>query len=220
MLLDFIRNGSHISFEYLMISFLSVMLVMFVSLPVHEFAHAFVAHKCGDDTAKYQGRLTLNPLKHLDPMGTLMIFLIGFGYAKPVPVNYYNFNKPKRDSILVSLAGPMSNFLLAFLSMGILKIVTVVASPSSVAVSYVTLFLYMFIVSNISLMIFNLLPIPPLDGSHILSGLLPVKASRFFEQYAGIFQIALYVLMFTGALSYPISMLSDVVYKLLYHIFF
>lgn len=133
------------------------------SLSFHEFAHAFVAYKLGDSTAKHQGRLTINPLSHLDPLGGLMVLLVGFGWAKPVPVDVRNLKNPNTDMMKIAVAGPLSNILLAFLG-GL----AVQAYASSVFASA----FFLFTQINIALAIFNLIPLAPLDGSQILSGLL------------------------------------------------
>ena len=154
--------------------YLAIALVVVIS--VHEAAHAFVAHKLGDDTAKNQGRLTLNPLAHLDPIGTLMIFVAHFGWGKPVPVNPYNFKDPVKDSALVSLAGPASNFATALLCSIPLKYF---GGAMPVAVSNI-----LWTVTDLSILlgIFNLLPFPPLDGSKIFAVFVPHKYRvRYFQ---------------------------------------
>ncbi len=149
-----------------------------IALTFHEFAHAYVAYRFGDPTAKYMGRLTLNPLAHLDPMGTIMIFLIHFGWAKPVPVDPRYLGNPKRDLMWISAAGPLMNLALALLS-GILIRVFLVAGlahgQAGGTVSILFQMLYFSLYINLALAFFNLLPIPPLDGSKILAGLLPSR---------------------------------------------
>ncbi|MEG6521057.1 site-2 protease family protein [Desulfotomaculum sp. 1211_IL3151] len=162
------------------------------ALTLHEYAHAFTAYRLGDKTAYYEGRLTANPLKHLDPLGTLLLFLAGFGWAKPVPVNPFHFDDRKKGMMLVSLAGPMTNLLLAFLGaivLGLLK-------PTG-GLSFM---LGYFIYINVLLAVFNLLPIPPLDGSKILAGLLPGPQQWLYqlERYG---TAILLVLIFFGFLS-------------------
>ena len=141
--------------------------VLIFALCFHEFAHAWVAYKLGDPTAKQSGRLTLNPLAHLDPMGSLMILIIGFGYAKPVPVDARYLKNPRTDMMKVAFAGPAANLLLAFVGGTIIRAHIVGGS--------LILLLYLFTQINIMLAVFNMIPIPPLDGSQIFSGLMVRK---------------------------------------------
>jgi Zn-dependent protease len=145
-------------------AFILLIIPLLYSIIFHELAHGWVANKMGDSTAKWLGRLSLNPLKHLDPIGTLMLFFFGFGWAKPVPVNFNNLNDPRKGLILVSAAGIIANTILAFIALFLLRIVN--PSPFG-AVS--TFLIYMAQI-NIMLAAFNLIPIPPLDGSKILMG--------------------------------------------------
>ncbi len=142
--------------------------VLVFALVFHEFAHAWVAHKLGDDTAAQQGRLTLNPLAHLDPMGSIMILFVGFGWAKPVPVNPHNFQNPRKDMMLVASAGPASNLLLAFIGGTIFR----VAIAGGLQHGTLGTMLYIFIQINIMLAMFNMIPLPPLDGSQIFNGFM------------------------------------------------
>ncbi|MFH1551148.1 MAG: site-2 protease family protein [Planctomycetota bacterium] len=155
--------------------------VVLVALSFHEFSHAFAAFKCGDDTAKYNGRLTLNPLAHLDPIGTLCLMFAPIGWAKPVPVNPMNFRNPRKDDIKVSLAGPGSNFLLAIASFILLKLLLVTfAEPVPVLV----MMLYISLIINFALMLFNLLPLFPLDGSHVVQNMLKYPHSEAFARFS------------------------------------
>lgn len=150
--------------------------VILFSLTIHEYAHAYIANKLGDDTAKRLGRLTLNPLKHLDPIGTILLLLVHFGWAKPVPVDPRNFKDPKKDMLYVAIAGPISNIITAIIS-GILLKFIVFNLASTGAFGAYTLPLIQFLVwmifIGVVLAVFNMLPIPPLDGSRVLYGLLP-----------------------------------------------
>ncbi|WP_223594958.1 site-2 protease family protein [Neobacillus bataviensis] len=170
-----------------------VVITLAVAFTVHEFAHAFVAYKFGDQTAKKQGRLTLNPLKHLDPIGTLLIFIAGFGWARPVPVNRFFFKKPRLASILVSAAGPLSNLILAVIGF----IIGYGLSRFGIATSEVIdNFINIFINLNIVLFVFNLLPFPPLDGYRIIEDLAPndVRAKMIqYEQYGALIFLILVI---------------------------
>ena len=210
MLLTFLNNRHNFEMIDVALMLLAYAVVLFLVLPVHEFAHGFVAHLCGDDTAKWHGRLSLNPLRHLDLWGTLMILTVGIGYAKPVPVNPRNLRNYKRDSILVALAGPFSNFLMALLAMLLFKIVAVVGLLDNVvAYMAVSLVIDIIISVNVSLMVFNLLPIPPLDGSRLWSTLLPGRWSYTLEQYSQYITMGLFVLIATGALDKPLFVMRQ-----------
>ncbi len=173
------------------------------AVTVHEVAHGLAAWKLGDPTAKAMGRLTLNPIKHLDPVGTLVFFITQMiGWAKPVPVNPLNFKDPKRDMIWVALAGPVSNIALAVLSALVLRSIIGPLSGASASMGYIIRpLLYMAFVSiqiNIGLAIFNLIPVPPLDGSKVLAGLLPRNLMHHYEALERYGFIILFVLIFTG----------------------
>ena len=153
-----------------------------LALTFHEYAHAYVANRLGDDTAKQSGRLSLNPLRHLDPLGTIMIFLVHFGWAKPVPVNPYRLKNPKKDMLWISAAGPFANMVLALFS-GILLRLLIATGGASDQTSIMGLLIYVVFMSlqiNLALAVFNILPIAPLDGSKILSGLLPDGFGKMF----------------------------------------
>ena len=165
--------------------------VILFSLTIHEYAHALVAHRLGDDTAKRQGRLSLNPLVHLDVLGTLLLFIVHFGWAKPVPVDPRNFRNPKKDMLMVAIAGPISNILTAIAAAVILKAIfeNFAAIPPGSGADVAVRMLVWFMYIGIVLAVFNMIPVPPLDGSRVLYGLLPDSlAYRYarFETY-GIF---------------------------------
>jgi Zn-dependent protease len=151
--------------------FILWIIAVLFTLTIHEFAHAAVAYLFGDDTAKQMGRLTLNPLPHIDILGFLMLLFIGFGWAKPVPVNPYNLKNPKKSSGLVAVAGPLANLLVAIIFIIALKIVAPILGPSNLLVS----FLFMTMSISVIFAIFNIIPIPPLDGSKVLFSVLPDK---------------------------------------------
>ena len=211
-------DGS-IDYVYAAILLLSYAALIFLMLPVHELAHAFSAHKLGDDTAKWNGRLTLNPLKHLDLFGTAMLVLCGFGYARPVPVNPRNFKNPKRDMALTALAGPVSNLLMAALSLIIFRLVLLFSGATfflyggyihsdSTAVAYLFIVLVqVFAGINVTLAAFNLLPLYPLDGSRIFAAILPDRWTQWVERNQQFIMLAMIVLLFTGALRVPLHYL-------------
>lgn len=171
-----------------------------LSLSFHEFSHAFVSYKLGDPTAKNQGRLTLNPLKHLDVLGTIMILVSRFGWAKPVPINPMYYKDRKKGTMLVSLAGPLSNIILAFVfSLPMIYIQTRygirrIGSFDNISILY-NLSL-MFYIININLAVFNILPVPPLDGSKILSGILPQRQYFKMVQYENYIAVIFLLLVF------------------------
>jgi Zn-dependent protease len=154
------------------ILFFAIFIALIISITVHEFSHVFTARLLGDRTGEYAGRLTLNPLVHLDLFGTIAILLVGFGWGKPAPFNPYNLRYQRFGPALVALGGPLSNFLLIIVFGIILKILYPILGPEN----YLTIFLAIMVTFNGVLMIFNLIPIPPLDGSHILKGIF---GSRF-----------------------------------------
>lgn len=163
---------------------ISRVLTLIIALTVHEFAHAFVADRFGDDTPRIMGRLTLNPLKHLDVMGSLLLIIAGFGWAKPVPVNPVKLREHSRSAFMwVSIAGPAANLLLACLAAIPLRFNLIPSLPASTIFPSISNFLITFFVINLVLMVFNLLPLPPLDGEKILEFLLP---ESWANQYAKI----------------------------------
>lgn len=185
-------------------------LVLFTALPVHECAHAWVAHKMGDDTAKNQGRITLNPFKHLSLWGSIMMVLIGFGWGKPVNVNPNNFKNPRKGMVLTSLAGPASNFIMAFLAMIVCRIMYGLGYVRSGETFIIIgdIFLYITMI-NISLGVFNFLPIPPLDGSKIFNAVLPEKIYFKIMKYEQFIFIALIALVYSGLLDKPLGFLQE-----------
>jgi Zn-dependent protease len=178
-----------------------------LALSFHEYAHAYIANKFGDDTAKQSGRLTLNPLAHLDPIGTIMIFLVHFGWAKPVPVNLHRLRNPKKDMLWISAAGPLANMILALISGLLLRFIFAIGgAPNQHSIIGLLIYaVFMSLQINLALAIFNLLPIAPLDGSKILFGLLPVKHGDkiyFLERYGPF--ILLGLIIFGRATGVPI----------------
>ena len=175
-----------------------------IAIILHEYAHGFVSWKLGDPTPKLDGRLSLNPLNHLDPIGTLCLLVFHMGWAKPVQINPNYYKNPKLGTVLVSLAGPATNFVIAFISMfGLVKITT------EGALFWI---LYDLVVINIGLGIFNLIPIPPLDGSKVLSAILPERLYFGYMKYEKYFMLILLVLLYLGFLSTPINWLNEKVF--------
>lgn len=190
-----------------MLVYLVRIMIMLVINPLHECAHAWSAHKLGDDTAKQQGRMTISPFAHIDPLGALLLLFCGFGWAKPVPVNPRNFKNPRKGMMLTAIAGPLSNLIAGLLAMIALQLID--------DSGYLGLMLYYFIVININLCVFNMLPVPPLDGSRVMTYLLPPKAAFWFIKHERVFYGVVMILMFTGILSIPLSWISNLVIDLL-----
>lgn len=192
-----------------LLSLLVRALVLFTAFPVHESAHALTAHWLGDDTAKDQGRISLNPFKHINLFGALFMLFVGVGAAKPVPINASKFKKPKVGMAVSALAGPVSNLLLAYLSMILYRFLY---SISYLNGSNLSILLYVFqyaAILNIGLAVFNLLPIPPLDGSRIVTMFLPDKSYFGIMKYEKYIFIALFILIFSGLLDRPLYFLQD-----------
>ncbi|MBE6651592.1 MAG: site-2 protease family protein [Ruminococcaceae bacterium] len=181
------------------IGFLYALPGILFALSIHEFSHAYVANKLGDPTAKLMGRLTMNPIKHIDPLGIIAMFLVRFGWAKPVQVNSRYLKKPRRDMAFIAIAGPVSNlisaivgFILFWLAVLFIHRATFLSLEIKEGIIYI---LENFVYLNIALAIFNLIPIPPLDGSRILDSFLPPKALLLYHKYEDIIRIVLLVLL-------------------------
>ena len=183
---------------------------LLLCLSLHEAAHGYTAYRLGDPTAKNAGRLTLDPLKHLDPVGTICLLFFHVGWAKPVPVNTWYFKNPCRDTALVSLAGPVSNFLLA----AVLLFVRQFLIFSSVMPVYVLgLMVHYAAIMSIGLGVFNLIPVPPLDGSKILFSFLPWQQAAKYAKYEQYIQFGLLVLLFVGVLDVPLDFCISHIYS-------
>ncbi len=186
-----------------------------LAISVHEMAHGFSAYLLGDKTAKAMGRLSLNPLRHLDPFGALCLLLFGFGWAKPVMINPYYFKKPKRDIILTSLAGPVSNFLMAYLTLLLYKLLVVLQVPYTQVTFYLMQFISTFLWLNIGLGVFNLLPIPPLDGSKVFLPLLPRHIYVDIMRYEHLGWIILVVALSLDVLDPVLGTVGNFVFSIL-----
>lgn len=194
----------------ILIYIISSLIVIFLTLPIHEFAHGFAATKLGDPTPKYQGRLTLNPFAHIDYFGAVCILLFGFGWAKPVGVNMRNFKNPKLGMAITALAGPLSNIIVAFIA-ALLNGFAVVFLGEYEWVFYLNLFFIFIAQINVSLAVFNLIPIPPLDGSRILNAILPDKIYYKLMRYERYLIIGVFALIYIGVLDGPIDYLSNLI---------
>lgn len=181
-----------------------VAITLMIAFTVHEFAHAFVAYKFGDSTAQKQGRLTLNPIQHLDPIGTILIFIAGFGWARPVPVNRFFFKNPRLAGILVSIAGPISNLLMAILGYIVLFALLGMGDVAGLP-TFVPEFLNIFISLNLVLFIFNLLPFPPLDGYRIVEDLAPAHIRPKLTQFEAYGSVIFLILVITPLDQYTIQ---------------
>lgn len=212
------------------LSILYALPAIFFCLSIHEFAHGYVAYKLGDPTARNLGRLTLNPVKHIDPFGIIALLFVRFGWAKPVPVNTRYFKKPKRDMALTALAGPLSNIISAFVFSFLYALVLrlylnfLLSSP---AFNEKTLVLWEAVISivqnfvfiNISLAVFNLIPIPPLDGSKILDIVLPTKVFLAYHKYEQYISMALMILLVaTNVFSPFIRWATESIAEILFYI--
>ena len=185
------------------VSLIVYLAVIVVAITLHEFAHAWTANRLGDPTARYQGRLTLNPLAHLDPMGGLMLLLFGFGWARPVPVNPWNFRDSRRGMLLVALAGPLANVTLAWVANLLLQVLMTAPGgmlPALLA-GPVGRFLALSVTLNLWLAAFNLIPVPPLDGSRILAGLVSQSQAVALARMEAYGPLFLVLLIATGASS-------------------
>ncbi len=197
---------------------LSTAFVVFCTLPIHEYAHALIATKLGDQTARLSGRLTLSPLAHIDIFGAIMIFIAGFGYAKPVPVNMRNLKmkNKKLGMALVALAGPVSNIIMAAVFL-VLRCITILLSLyvpiPDLLVTIIDYFFTYAALINVSLAVFNFIPIPPLDGSRILFSILPDRFYYTVMRYERYIMIGMLVLLATGVVTKPLSIVSNLIFN-------
>lgn len=203
--------------------------IIVMILPLHEYAHAWAAHKLGDDTAMYQGRLTLNPIAHIDPLGALCLLIGGFGWAKPVPVDPTRFSRKhsmRTGMALTAFAGPAANLIVAFLGMIVYRIYLCTNYYTTYMADYmageginnapeiVERMLYLFVTINIGLCVFNMVPIPPLDGSKILGAITSNKVDRWFMRNQQTVRIVFFVVLVTGILSLPLMIVENAMFGL------
>lgn len=215
----------------LIINIFIKLIIIFCVLPIHEYAHGLAAKKMGDNTASAYGRLTVNPLAHIDPLGAIMIFLVGFGWAKPVPINPRNFKDYKKGVAITAFAGPFANLICAAVGILLNKLINngfvilVNSNPESAfalaeTLSYIVLALNLFSQINISLAVFNLIPIPPLDGSKILSCFASYKVNNFMSRNQTYIYYGFILLLVIGVLDGPLSWLINIFYSGIELLFF
>ncbi len=202
----------------MLIRYIQRFIVLFTAITVHEFAHGYAACKLGDPTAKNSGRLTLNPLSHLDPIGALCMVIFGFGWAKPVPINPFYFRNRKRDTAIVSLAGPGANIVLTFASTVIFVPLVILTGffPGNAVLNFLIGTMYQLAMLNIGFAVFNLIPFPPLDGSKILGALLPYSTYMKLLSYERYGFPVLIILSATGVLGRILNVIINPVYDLWY----
>ena len=202
--------------------------IFMLAISLHETAHGFVAYKLGDPTAKSVGRLSLNPAKHFDVIGFIMLIFLGFGWAKPVPINTRYFKKPKRDMAITALAGPLSNILLALLFGALLKAFSFIdpldlLTHSEFAANIWTftgLMLSRGIYINVLFAVFNMMPVPPFDGSRLFFAFLPTKAYFWVQRYERYIYMVFLALLILGIFDYPLSWLTDQLCKGIINLYF
>jgi Zn-dependent protease len=210
MLLDLLTQG--LSLREMLIQILLTIPTIFIALTFHEVAHGWMSYKLGDPTAYNMGRLTLNPLKHLDPIGALCMLVVGFGWAKPVPVNARYYKNPKRGMALTAFAGPAMNLILAFFGVIIYRVINrfgYLLIPNGLLVFVLFTLFYYFAYLNIFLAVFNLIPIPPFDGSRIAYVFLPTNLYFKIMRYERIIQMIVMIALVSGIVSLPLGFIAD-----------
>lgn len=215
-ILTMIRGGS-VDLGAVIAQILSTLFIIICILPLHECAHGWMAVKLGDMTPKYDRRITLNPLASIDPMGALCLLLFGYGWAKPVQVNPRNFKNPKVGMAIVALAGPLSNILAALVG-AMVFVPVALFGRDTLFTSFVLTFLSSYIVVNISLAAFNLIPLPPLDGSRIVAAFLSDRAMYAYYKYQNIIVMVFFLAMMSGALSTPLGIVEGFIQNVIFFI--
>lgn len=201
------------------ITILLTLPAVLLAISCHEFAHAFVADRFGDTTPRNQGRLSLNPIKHLDFTGFILMMFTHIGWGKPVEINPNNFNSNKSRSFcetMVALAGPVMNFILAIVSVIIVVVLSIIWGESSIIVNQVITFLYLFSIVNIGLGVFNLIPLPPLDGEKIFKSVLPYKVKNWLDANYYTLYWGFMILWMFGILDVVVGPLTNTIFELLY----
>ena len=229
MLLDIIYGGGTFAEKLLYVLIMAIALLP--ALTFHEWAHGYAAYKLGDHTAKADGRLSLNPLDHLDPVGTVMMLILGFGWAKPVPVITRNFKKPRRDFAITSLAGPMANFVVGFITTLLYVLGVYICAANEIenmTAEAILAVLFYSSLFNFGLGLFNLIPLPPLDGSNVVMCLLPNRIAakyskiRYYSRYIFIGLIVMeyipYLEIIPQMVFWPISVGRDLLFGLVYNL--
>lgn len=217
MLLSALFSGSILQIA---VTIVAAVFLVFALIPLHEFSHAFVAYKLGDKSVKMKGRLTLDPLTHIDPLGTVLLVLIGFGWGKPCPIDSRNFKNPKRDLAFVAAAGPLSSLLLAWLLIFIRTVIFVIFPNLSGMVIGQAIDIFFSVTAQISvyLAVLNFLPIPMFDGFTILMAFLPPEVEYKIYANQQTISIIIMILLFTRILTTPVAWLSTFILKFLYYI--
>ena len=199
----------------LLAAYVARAIAQLIAIPFHESAHAWASYKLGDPTAKNAGRLSLNPLRHFDPLGALCMIITGFGWARPVPVSAVSrFRHPRRDMALSAAAGPASNVVLAFFCMILYKLVYFL-TPETLFWDFTAAVMFQLVWTNITLAVFNLLPVPPLDGSRIVTVFLPQKAYFGLMRYERYIMVALFAALMLGWLDMPLRIVDNAVWSFL-----